>query len=271
MKTRVGVVGCGAIGSSLAMLVARKMPGMQVSRVFDLEASKSVTLSRRLCGSARLAAGSLEAVVSASDIVVEAASARCSAAIARSALQAGKSVLVMSVGGILAAAPGLQKLALRTGGRLLVPSGAVAGIDALKAMRWVKVSKVVLTTRKPAKAFANVRLPSGKTVDAASIGKDTVLFEGSARDAVRYFPQNINVAAVIALAGIGAGRTRVRIVASPGLKRNVHEVQVTSAAGVLTAVTENAVHPDNPKTSFLAVLSAAAALQGHTAPMRAGS
>ena len=155
--------------------------------------------------------------------------------------------------------------------RVFIPSGAIAGIDGLKASRGVTVRKVTLTTRKHPRSFAGVRYIQDKKIDLGSITKDTVLFSGSAGEATVLFPQNVNVAGVLSLAGIGADKTEVRIIASPDTRNNIHEIEIESSAGKIFTRTENVLHPENPKTSYLAVLSAAAALRQIVEPVRIGT
>ncbi len=155
--------------------------------------------------------------------------------------------------------------------RIFIPSGAIAGIDGLKASNCAKIKKVTLTTKKPPQAFLGNPYLLKRKVRLDNINEDTVIFEGSALLAVRVFPQNINVAATLSIAGIGADKTTVRIVASPNLTRNIHEVEIESEAGRIITRTENIAHPDNPKTSYLAVLSAIAALKQVLEPMKIGT
>jgi len=143
----------------------------------------------------------------------------------------------------------------------LVPSGAVAGIDSLKAARFAKISSVTLTTRKPICGFKGNEYLQRRKIDLTKIKKETVLFAGSVQDAVRYFPQNINVAAVLALASGNPKKLRIRILTSPEFTRNSHEIDIQGDFGRIVTRTENTVCPDNPKTSYLAVLSAIAALE----------
>jgi aspartate dehydrogenase len=131
--------------------------------------------------------------------------------------------------------------------------------------------KVTLVTRKHPRSFAGVKIIRQKRIDLNALKEDRLIFSGPAEQAVRLFPQNINVAAVLSLAGIGAKKTIVKIVASPAVKRNIHEVEVISEAGRVFSRTENIPHPDNPKTSFLAVLSAIAMLKQILTPVRIGT
>ena len=270
---KVGIAGCGAIGGSLARSILKDFRRQaRISGLYDIDGQKARGLSRAL-GNRIKAVGTLEALIGEADLVIEAASARASFLIAKEALARGKDVLVMSVGGLLAAGrvKRLERLCRTRGARLYVPSGALAGIDAVKASAAGRITSVTLTTIKHPRSFAGVAFVEKKGIALNSIRRDTVLFSGTAEEAVTLFPQNINVAAVLSLAGLGAARTRVKIIASPGASRNVHEVAVESAAGKVFARTENVVHPDNPKTSYLAVLSAVACVRQILAPVRVGT
>ena len=138
-------------------------------------------------------------------------------------------------------------------------------------IREFPTEKVILITRKNPKSFQGLDYLKHKGIRLDKIKSDTVLFSGNARQAIKYFPQNINVAATLSIAGIGQARTQVKIIASPRVKRNIHEVYIESDAGRISTRVENLVHPDNPKTSFLAVLSAIAMLRQILEPVRVGT
>ena len=269
-KLRVGIVGCGAIGSSLAENILNKFSkNANLSALYDIDPLKSRQLSRML--SRNITALNLTQLIAKSDLVVEAASGKCSAQIARNALSAGKDVMVMSVGGLVGKLKALKKLAIKNSARVYIPSGAICGIDALKAAKFGKITKVTLTTKKNPKAFQGVEYIKERGIDLGRIRGEKVLFSGRADKAVINFPQNINVAAVLSLAGLGARNTIVKIIASSFVTKNIHEIKIESNAGIITARTENVLHPDNPKTSYLAVLSAVATLSGILEPVKIGT
>jgi aspartate dehydrogenase len=270
-RIKIGIVGCGAIGTSLARAIRRDFrKGAYVAALFDIDEAKAVKVAG-LLGDSKLVAGSLTRLIAASGLVVEATHMNAAYGIARKALTARRDIMIMSVGGILSRFRQLQALAGKKGVRLYIPSGAIAGVDAVKAASFGKLKEVVLRTTKPAKAFRGVPYVSRKKINLKEIRKDTVIFRGNAFSATKAFPQNINVASTLSLAGWGASRTVVEIVASPRARRNIHEVEVISDAGTITSRTENVAHPDNPKTSYLAVLSALAMLKGIIEPVRIGS
>lgn len=257
----MGIVGCGAIGSSLAEAVRKIFSARaKLSGLYDKDTAKAVKLACRL-HERSLALSGISAVIDNSDLIIEATSAAASSGIAEKALTASKDILVMSVGGIAGCYERLKALAEKRKGRIFIPSGAICGMDGLKAAALTKIKKVVLTSRKPPQAFLGNLYLSGKKINLQGIRKETILFEGNALQAIKAFPQNVNVAVALGLAGIGPRRTIVRVVASPGLKRNIHEIEISSDAVNIFTRTENKVHPDNPKTSYLAVLSAVAALK----------
>lgn len=261
-RMRVGIVGCGAIGGSLAEFVVKTFSReAALAGLFDTQPVKAQALARKLRVPAKVVCPTLESLISRSDIVIEAASAKVSAGIVRKALAAGKDIMVMSVGGLIKEYNALSRLAAKHNARLIIPSGAICGIDGLKAMALSGIKSVTLTTTKNPRGFLGNAYLSGRRIDPAKIKKDTVLFDGSASQAIRYFPQNINVAAVLSLAGIGPQKTRVRLIASPKTNKNIHEIRIDSVAGRIVTRTENVVHPGNPKTSYLAVLAAAAELR----------
>jgi len=269
---KIGIVGCGAIGGSLAKTVARDLSaGAQLSALYDLDSQKAQNLALQLSEKKILVTRSLEQLINKSDLVIEAASANCSWDIARKAILRGKDVMIMSVGGIVSGFPDLVKISRRRNVRIYIPSGAIAGIDALKAANLGKIFKVVLTTRKNPLSLKGVKYLEKKKVKLEQIKKDTVLFSGSAQQAMKLFPQNINVAGILSLAGIGSAKTQVNIIACPRVARNIHEIEIEAQAGNIFTRTENILHPENPKTSYLAVLSAEAALKQILQPFRVGT
>lgn len=241
-----------------------------LTALFDIKPEKSHSLSKRIVKSVKLCVNSLDMLIKKSELVIEATSAKSSWAIARKSLSAGCSIMVMSVGGMVNHLSELNALARKNNARVYLPSGAIAGMDALKAAHIGKVQKVVLTTRKHPSAFSGVEYVT-KRFKLEGLKKDKILFSGSASLAVKYFPQNINVAAALGLAGIGMHKTRVRIIASPQIKKNIHEIAIVSNAARIFTRTENILHPQNPKTSFLAVLSAIATLNEILQPVKIGT
>jgi len=268
---KIGIVGCGAIGSSLAEEIAtnfRKYAAL--SALYDIRPQKAQLLSRKITKNAKLSVVSLDVLINKSDLVIEASAAKAAWEIVRKSVSAGRKVMVMSVGGMVGHLDELFVQAAKNNTQVYFPSGAISGVDALKAANIAGVSKVTLTTRKHPNAFSGVDYVT-KRFKLSGLKKDKVLFKGSASLAVKYFPQNINVAAILGLAGIGINRTQVQIIASPKVTKNIHEILIESKAARIFTRTENILHPQNPKTSFLAVLSAIATLKQILQPVKIGT
>lgn len=267
---RIGIAGCGAIGSQIAKAILQDFASVaRLRALYDIDPLKARGLSKKL-GKRHLTVPNLKALIDKSDIVVECASAQASAQIARLAIEARRDCMLMSVGGLLEEEEILE-LARRAGVRLYIPSGAICGIDGLKAHSLAGLRKVLITTRKPATALKNAPYVIDNKIDLSRIKKETLLFSGKAKDAVKAFPQNINVAAVLSLAGMGKNKTMVRIIASPNANINSHEIEIESKAGKAFVRCENIPSPDNPKTSYLAVLSAISALKQIFESVRIGT
>jgi aspartate dehydrogenase len=266
---RVGVVGVGTIGGEICRAIDEGLVRAKLVGIVDIDSAKAKGLARSLKGSVPIM--SLADVIEASDLVVEAASKAAAPGIIREALERSRDVMVMSVGGLLECATELIELAQRQGKRLYVPSGAIAGLDAIKGAMVSRVSKVILTTRKPPRGLEGAPYVMEKQLDLKALTEPTVIFTGPAREAVPAFPANVNVAAALSLAGIGADKTEVRILADPGCDKNIHEIEAEGDFGKLFARMENVPSPTNPKTSYMAALSAIALLRRITASLVVGT
>jgi aspartate dehydrogenase len=268
---KIGIVGCGAIGSSLAGVILSDFRDLAaLVGLYDIDTQKAYKLASKL-NNQKLAVLNLDNLLNKVGLVIEATKPDAVWDIAKKTLSSGADIMIMSVGGLLENYRELELLAQEKDSYIYIPSGAICGIDGLRAAKNCKINKVTLTTKKPVRAFLGVPYVLKRKINLEKITEDTVIFEGSAAMAVRAFPQNINVAATLSLAGLGEDKTLVRIVASPHITKNIHEVEIDSEAGKITCRSENVVHPDNPKTSFLAVLSAVATLRQILAPIKIGS
>lgn len=257
---KIGIIGCGTIGTEIAKAVEKRFAKKaKVIALSDIDKRKALVLSRKLKSRPKIQG--TDSLIKSCDLVVEAASARISADIAKKALGCGKDVMLMSIGGLLRDIGGLKRLAEERGARLFLPSGALCGLDGISSASNARLDYVALTTKKPPKALEGAPFIKKNRINLNNIKKEKVIFEGPASEAVLAFPKNINVAATLSIAGIGAKKTKVRIVVSPGLKKNIHEISARGSFGSLYSRTENIPSPSNPKTSYLAVLSAIATLR----------
>src|ERR1700685_1447638 len=223
-KIRVGILGCGAIGSRIAKSIKTQCSDHAVvSALFDINPAKALNLQKYI-PQKNVVKKSYQELLAGSDLVIEAVNAPDTHQLVRSAILAKKDVLVMSVGKFIEG-ESIFKLAQKQGVRVLIPSGAIAGIDAIKAASLQRIDHVTLTTRKPIYGFADNAYVQERRINLSQIKKETILFEGNVREAVKCFPQNINVAATIALASNSKDKLRIRITTSSEFKVNSHEIE----------------------------------------------
>lgn len=256
---QIGIVGCGTIGSAVAKAVVQKFPKIaNLKYLADHHLEHIASLQKNL--KTKPCAVSVSELIKRSDFIIEAASVTASEEMVPLVLKAHKKILVLSVGGILKI-KNLSNLLARSTGQIYIPSGAVAGIDSVLAAKNGGIKSVQITTRKPLKSLRTAPFFLNKGFRAEKIKKPTLIFEGSALTAIRNFPENVNVAATLSLAGIGPRKTKVKIYTSPTYHYNMHEIEIHGGYGrILTHVT-NLPSQENPKTSALAIGSAVATLE----------
>lgn len=250
---KVGLIGCGTIGRAVAEFLQREFPKAHLAAVCEHHPERAKALCRSLKLPAHVC--DLKTLVRKTDLIIEAASAAVSGEAAALALKAHKQMMVLSAGGLLTDRR-WEKEMDRSRGRLWVPSGAIAGLDGLLAAREAGLKKVMLVTRKPPEALASADYFKKRPFPKLKGKEEIRLYSGTARRAVRDFPQNINVAAVLSLAGFGPQKTRVEIWTSRRYRGNRHEVLIEAASGRIHVVLENKPSALNPKTSALAFYSA---------------
>ncbi len=266
---RVAILGCGAIGSRIAHAIKKDLQSLcALSGIYDIDPSKTAKLEQALSED-NLIRDSFSALLQDCDILVEAINSDTHDFI-QMALEAKKDVLSVSVGRLLNAED-LLALSIKNGCALLIPSGAIAGIDAVKSASLASISKITLTTRKPIAGFSHNRYIEDRGINLEDITGETCIFEGTVDDAVRYFPRNINVAATLALASHAKSKIVIRLLTSPEYTINSHEIDIQGDFGHMISRTENVVCPDNPKTSYLAVLSAVQTLKEFCSGVRVGT
>ena len=204
-----------------------------------------------------------------SDIVVECAPSALLPEIALPVLRGGKQLVVLSVGALLQH-PELIELAKTHGGQILVPTGALIGLDALTAAAEGEIKSVTMVTRKPVEGLLGAPYLVEKNIDIAGITAPLLIFSGSAREAAIGFPANLNVAVALSLAGIGPDRTTLEIWADPTIKRNTHTISVDSDSASFTMTMQN-IPTENPKTGRITALSVVSLLRKMSAPLRVGT
>lgn len=262
---RVALIGCGAIGTALLELV-KDDAGLDIAAiVVPADFGDAVSeVARRLAPAALV----VPAVPGQGiDLVVECAGHAAIEQHVLPALRRGVPAIVASVGALSAEGLPEQLEAAARAGRTQAQliAGAIGGIDALAAARIGGLDAVRYTGRKPPQAWTGT--PADAAHDLAALKHETVIFEGSAREAARQYPKNANVAATVSLAGLGLDRTAVRLIADPAVVENVHQVEAEGAFGRFELTLRNQPLAANPKTSALTVYSAVRALRGRVAPL----
>jgi len=267
MTKTVAIAGLGAIGLPLARALDQGVDGLRLVSV----ACRDVVKGRAGLAGFRDAPRIVEIPeLAEADIVVEAAPAALFDRIALPALEAGRIFVPASVGALLPRMH-LAKLARSTGARIVVPTGALLGLDAVRAAAEGVVESITLETRKPPLGLAGAPYLEKHGIDVLDIDRPLMVFEGNAMDAAAGFPANVNVAAALALAGIGPVRTRVQIWADPGVSRNIHTIRVEAESARFTMTIENVPSFENPKTGRITALSLLACLRGLVSTLKVGS
>lgn len=264
---RVGLAGLGAIGRRVARALDDGIPGLTLAGATARDRGKAESFLATLA--TRPPYFDLDALIEASDIVVEASTQAHLEEIAPRTLGRGRDLIVLSCGGLLGRKDWVA-LAEAKGARILVPSGAIGGLDAVKGARVGEITAVTMETRKPPRGLAGAPWIVERKIDLEAIRHETLIFEGPATDACRAFPANVNVLAALSLAGIGPERTRICIFAVPGLPRNQHRISVEGEFGSLRVEIEN-VPSENPRTGRLSYLSTIALLRDLGATLRVGT
>lgn len=268
-RLRIGIVGCGAIGTELARSIeTRFFNQASLEALCEVVPERAKKLANRLKYIPQVLP--LAELVEKVDLVIEAASLEAVPQVLQLCLEKGRDVMVMSVGGLLGKEDFFEK-ANKRGIRIYVPSGAVGGMDAIKAAHLGDIKKVTLVTTKPPASYEGAPFVVQNKINLQNIQSDTVLFEGTADQAVQGFPRNINVSAILSLCGIGSKKTWVRVVASPASKWNSHEITVEGTFGKFVARADNHPLPSNPKTSALSPLSAIAMIKGILSNVKIGT
>lgn len=264
---RIGVAGLGTIGSYLVRALADGVPGLELACIATRDHAKARAWLDRERVSCPIV--KLEAMPSHADLVVECAPAAVLDDICRPMLSTRKRVMVLSSGALLTH-PELIELAQHKGGQIIVPTGALIGLDAVTAAARGEIASVKLTTRRPPAGLAGAPHLSANGIAIDALDGPLQVFSGTARAAAAGFPANANVIAALALAGLGPDLTEVEIWADPALERNCHTVEVEASSARFTMTIEN-VPSENPLTGRITPLSVLAALAKLRAPLRVGT
>jgi aspartate dehydrogenase len=268
MTLRVAIGGLGAIGRVVAQHLDRGIEGLALAAVSARDQTRAKAMMASFARPAPVVP--LARLWEHADIVIECVPAALLRELAEPALAHGRQVMVLSCGALLDNFD-LVDLARRHGGRILVPSGALLGLDAVAAAAEGGISQVHMITRKPPSGLFGAPYLEENAIDIAGLSEPKQVFAGTAREAARGFPANVNVAAALALAGIGPDRTTIEIWADPTVTRNVHRIEVEAEAARFSLQIENVPSAENPRTGRLTALSVVAALKKLSSPLAVGT
>lgn len=265
---KVGIAGFGTIGR----VVARHVEQCELPLILAaVSAGDRARASAAMTGLATpVPIVDTFELIALSDVVVDSAPTAAFRDIAETTLRAGKTLVTVS-GAALMQWPEAVELARAHGGRILLATGALLGLDAVRAAALGTIHSVTMVTRKPVKSLVKAEHVVRNKINLARLTEPLKIFEGSAREGAMAFPANVNVAAALGMAGIGPDRTRLEIWADPALERNTHRIVVDSDSARFELVIENIPTVENPGTGRITALSIVAALRDLVSPIRIGT
>lgn len=265
---RIAIAGLGAIGRELAQTIdGGGLPGCRLVAVSARDPVKAASFLQGLKGEVKFLP--LADLAGVADVVVECAPAKLLPQILEPVIAAGKKAVVLSVGALLEHMD-LVEQARATGAQIMVPTGALIGLDAVTAAAEGTIHSVKMVTRKPPRGLQGAPLLEEKDIDISNLAEPLLLYDGSARNAARDFPANLNVAIALSLAGIGPDKTRLQVWADPGVVRNTHTIEVDADSASFTMTIQN-IPSENPKTGRITAKSVIALLRKMSAPLRVGT
>ncbi len=264
---KIGLAGLGAVGLDVARRIEAGIPGLVLTAIAVRDAEKA----RRSLPSAGISVALLpaEALAESCDVVVECLPPAMFRAVALPSVERGRLLVPLSVGQLLEHWD-LVARAKETGARILPPTGALIGLDAVRAAAEGTIHSVTMITRKPPNGLEGAPYLVERGISLKGLNAARKVFDGTAREGARGFPANVNVAAALSLAGIGPDRTRLEIWADPALDRNTHRIEVDADTARFSMSIEN-VPSENPRTGRIVGPSTVAALRGLVAELKVGT
>lgn len=247
----VGIAGLGAIGSAVGRALLDGIDGLEWIAASDIKPSEEFQ---------NIPLVSFEELAERCDIVIEALPPQKVPELAKHVFEQQKTLILISSCALLMF-PEIEDMHKLSTSRIIVPSGALSGLDGVKALKNLGIKKSTIASTKPPMGFSGAPYVEEMGINLAQIETKTKIFEGNALEAAKGFPANVNVAATLSLAGIGAKETRVEIWADPDAKGNSHEINVQGEYSHISARIENMPDPANPKSSMLAAQSIVSALK----------
>jgi aspartate dehydrogenase len=263
----VALAGLGAVGLPVARRLLSGIDGLALAAVSVRDADKA---RRALPALAADAFTSPAGLAERADIVVEGLPPQQFRSVAEPAIERGRIFMPASVGQLLENGDLIER-ARERGARIVVPTGALLGLDAVRAAAEGEIRSVRMITRKPPRGLEGAPYLVANGISLAGLNEARQIFDGTAREGARGFPANVNVAAALSLAGIGPDRTRLEIWADPAVDRNMHTIEVEADSARFTLAIENVPSEENPRTGRITALSVIAALRGLVSPLKVGT
>ena len=265
---KVGIAGLGTVGTVVARRLDEGIEGLELTAVCSRSRAKAESKLAALKRPVPVV--SPEELAEQCDVIAEAVPKTAFRDIAVPAMKAGRVLVTVSAAGILAN-PDVIDLARRSGGRIILATGALLGLDAVRAAAEGTINEVRMVTRKPPNALEGAPYLVQHGISVKGLNAPIKVFDGTARDAAAGFPANVNVAAALGLAGVGPDETRLEIWADPTLTRNTHTIKVDADSARFEMTIENVQSPENPGTGRITALSVVACLRGLAAPFKVGT
>ena len=269
MDVKVAIIGCGAIGREIALSIdAKKISNCNLSILFDTDSMKLESLNKDLQSKPSSTFNDFNELITSNDyrdvnLVIEAASVQAAHTYMATILKQRKDIMIMSMGAFSDPEFHETIIKLLTDGdnNVYLPSGAIGGADIIRSVKDY-IDEVTIVTTKSNKSLKGAPYFYNNGIDIDIIKEKKVIFDGNAINAIKEFPSNVNISALVSLAGIGFEKTRIIIVVDPKITSNQHEIKVKWKFGSFQIKVDNMPSPDNPKTSYLAILSAIECLRG---------
>lgn len=266
---KVGIVGIGSIGGTVAKeLDNGKIPGIELVALSARNRDRLESFSKELSNPVDI--GNLNTWVTGCDLVIEASGAATVDDIVRTSISHGKDVMILSVGALIEN-ESLMQLAQKANKRIHIPSGAIAGLDGIKAAALSDIQEIKIVNRKPPSALRGAPGADNARVNLDSLTKPYTLFSGTVAQGYRLFPANVNVAVAVSLAGIGVDKTKMEVVADPDISVNIHEIMLDSSIGRMHLYIEGKASENNPRTSASTPFSVLSYLQQMVSTIRVGT
>ena len=265
---KVGIIGFGSIGTEVAKALIKGVENFSLTGI--VSRSKENAKKRISQLKQEIMIYYLDDLIEKCDIIIDCAPKEAFKDIATTCIKNKKPLITVSGAGILENLD-LEEMARKNNTQIILATGAILGLDALRAAAESKINSVKMITKKPPNALSSAPYVIKNKIDLNNLIEAKLIFQGTATEGARAFPANVNVAAAVGLAGIGADKTELQIWADPHLKRNTHKVEVDADSAIFEMSIQNVQSPENPGTGKITALSVIACLRGITSPFKIGT